>query len=132
MGGGETKRRGPRGAAIGGPEGHNGQVRDAPRAFEPLSPAIFVAIDGAVAVLVAILVIPGLGRALRRSLPWLTPCVVRSLVALTVVAHGAETIAAARLARSRGLDWRPWALQTALVGFPSLLALRRLDGGLEG
>jgi hypothetical protein len=107
-------------------------VRDAPQAFEPLDPAVFVAVDGAVAVLVAILVIPGLGRVLRRMLPWLTPAVVRSLLALTVVAHGTEAISAARMARIRGLDWRPWALQTALVGFPSLLALMGLDGGLEG
>ena len=40
--------------------------------------------------------------------------------------HAAESVAAALLARRRGLPspWR-WQLQTFIVGFPSLLALRK-------
>jgi len=96
--------------------------------FTPLAPRWFVVIDGAVGVLVAAALSATVGRRLRRVLPFLTPVVVRALLIFTVLAHAGEAATAARLARSRGLDWRPWALQTALVGFPSLLALRSLEG----
>jgi Transmembrane protein 254 len=51
-----------------------------------------------------------------------------SLVGLligTVVIHTVEASAAGRVARRRGLSAGGWRTQTFVVGFPSLLALRR-------
>ena len=39
--------------------------------------------------------------------------------------HLAEAVAAGRMAKRRGISPRGWRLQTLVVGFPSLLALRR-------
>ena len=46
----------------------------------------------------------------------------------TAVIHAAEALAAGRMARRRGLPARGWRLQTFVVGFPSLRALRRAGG----
>ena len=43
----------------------------------------------------------------------------------TVVIHTVEAFAAGRVARRRGLPPAGWRTQTFVVGFPSLLALRR-------
>ena len=51
--------------------------------------------------------------------------VLQALLVGTAVIHAAEAIAAGRRAKRRGLDPRGWRLQTFVVGFPSLLALRR-------
>jgi Domain of unknown function (DUF4499) len=51
--------------------------------------------------------------------------VLQAMLVGTAVIHAAEAVAAGRRARRRGLDPRGWRLQTLVVGFPSLLALRR-------
>ena len=43
----------------------------------------------------------------------------------TAVIHVTEALAAGRMAKRRGLSPRGWRLQTLVVGFPSLRALRR-------
>jgi hypothetical protein len=43
----------------------------------------------------------------------------------TAVVHAAEAVAAGRMAKRRGLAPGGWRLQTLIVGFPSLRALRR-------
>ncbi|MFZ0251707.1 MAG: DUF4499 domain-containing protein [Acidimicrobiales bacterium] len=43
----------------------------------------------------------------------------------TAVIHAVEAVAAGRMAKRRGLSPRGWRLQTFVVGFPSLLSLRR-------
>jgi Domain of unknown function (DUF4499) len=43
----------------------------------------------------------------------------------TAVIHVTEAIVAGRMAKRRGLSPRAWRLQTLVVGFPSLRALRR-------
>ena len=51
-----------------------------------------------------------------------------ALVALligTAVIHTVEAVAAGRVARRRGLSAPGWRAQTFVVGFPSLLALRK-------
>jgi hypothetical protein len=58
------------------------------------------------------------------SLPSRQTC-QRMLVG-TAVIHAAEAMLAGRLARRRGLSPRGWRGQTFVVGFPSLLALRRV------
>jgi hypothetical protein len=43
----------------------------------------------------------------------------------TAVIHVTEAIVAGRMAKRRGLSPRGWRLQTLVIGFPSLRALRR-------
>jgi hypothetical protein len=50
---------------------------------------------------------------------------LRALLAATAVIHAAEALAAGRIAKKRGLPVRGWRRQTLVVGFPSLLALRK-------
>ena len=45
----------------------------------------------------------------------------------TAAIHVAEAVVAGRMARRRGLSPRGWRSQTLTVGFPSLLALRRIQ-----
>lgn len=52
---------------------------------------------------------------------------LRGLLAATAVIHVTEAVVAGRMARRRGLPRRGWQLQTLVVGFPSLRALRRSD-----
>jgi hypothetical protein len=47
------------------------------------------------------------------------------LLVATAVIHTVEALAAGRIARRRGLPAGGWGAQTFVVGFPSLLALRR-------
>jgi hypothetical protein len=56
--------------------------------------------------------------------------VLRGMLAGTAVIHAAEALAAARVARRRGLSAWGWGGQTLVVGFPSLLALRRASAHL--
>jgi hypothetical protein len=51
--------------------------------------------------------------------------VLQSMLVGTAVIHITEALAAGRIARRRGLPAREWRWQTFIVGFPSLLALRR-------
>jgi hypothetical protein len=60
----------------------------------------------------------------------------RGMLVGTAVIHVAEAMLVGRAARRRGLSPRGWRGQTLLVGFPSLLALRRVrrtspDGDTE-
>ncbi len=50
---------------------------------------------------------------------------LQALLAATAVIHTVEALAAGPMARRRGLPPRGWRLQTFVVGFPSLRALRR-------
>jgi Transmembrane protein 254 len=50
---------------------------------------------------------------------------LQGLLVGTAVIHAAEAVVAGRMARRRGLSPRGWRLQTLVVGFPSLLAMRR-------
>ncbi len=50
---------------------------------------------------------------------------LQALLIATAVIHATEAMAAGRMARRRGLSPRGWRLQTFVVGFPSLLSLRR-------
>jgi hypothetical protein len=50
---------------------------------------------------------------------------LRTLLAATAVIHISEAAVAGRLAARKGLPRRGWVVQTFVVGFPSLLALRR-------
>jgi hypothetical protein len=54
---------------------------------------------------------------------------LQALLVATAVIHAGEALAAGRMARRRGLRPGGWRLQTLVVGFPSLLALRRTTSG---
>jgi len=51
--------------------------------------------------------------------------VLRTMLLGTAVIHAGEAVMAGRMASRRGLSRRGWMLQTLVVGFPSLLALRQ-------
>jgi hypothetical protein len=50
---------------------------------------------------------------------------LQGLLVGTAVVHAVEAVVAGRMAGRRGLPARGWRAQTLVVGFPSLLALRR-------
>jgi hypothetical protein len=87
----------------------------------------FLLLDGGIVVLTRLAFNrPAYDRALGVSGNRLPPReVLYSLLAATAVIHAAEAVAAGRMARRRGLSPRGWRLQTLIVGFPSLRALRR-------
>jgi hypothetical protein len=49
---------------------------------------------------------------------------LQALLIGAAVIHVTEALVAGRMAKRRGLSPRGWRLQTLVVGFPSLLALR--------
>ena len=53
---------------------------------------------------------------------------LQALLIGTAVVHATEALAAGRMAKRHGLSPRGWRLQTFIVGFPSLLSLRRSIG----
>jgi hypothetical protein len=50
---------------------------------------------------------------------------LQALLVGATALHAGEALVAGRMARRRGLPSRGWRLQTLIVGFPSLLALKR-------
>jgi Domain of unknown function (DUF4499) len=87
----------------------------------------FAALDGGIAALAILSSVEGAYDAVAEVSPAPFPSrrALRGLLAGAVVIHLAEAVAAGRIARRRGLRPGGWAFQTLLVGFPSLLALRR-------
>jgi len=99
------------------------------RARRPVAPSVgwFVLLDGGLALLAVLGVSPGAHEAVGRRVPLPPRWALRRLLVGALALHVAEGAVAARLARRRGLDPGPWALQTMVVGFPSLRILRSLD-----
>jgi Domain of unknown function (DUF4499) len=52
---------------------------------------------------------------------------LQALLITTAAIHATEAVVAGRMAKRRGLSPRGWRLQTLVLGFPSLLSLRRTD-----
>lgn len=88
----------------------------------------FALLDGGIVALFVFSLSDGAHRAVSESGPAPLPPqrVLRGMLAGTALIHAVEAMVAARGARRRGLDAGSWARQTFAVGFPSLLALRRL------
>ncbi|HEY1650336.1 MAG TPA: DUF4499 domain-containing protein [Acidimicrobiales bacterium] len=87
----------------------------------------FLLLDGGI-VLLARLALnrPSYVRAGEMSGDKLPPQeVLQTLLAATAVIHVGEALVAGRMARRRGLSPGGWRLQTLIVGFPSLGALRK-------
>ncbi len=97
-----------------------------PTAVVRPAPGWFVLLDGGVVTLTALVVSPRLDARARQVVPLPSRPVMRALLVGTVVAHVGEAAAAHRTARRHGLPAGAWARQTFAVGFPSLLALRRV------
>ena len=100
-----------------------------PKRSDVVRPSLlwFVLLDGGI-LLLARLALSGSAhrRGTEISRGSLPPReVLQTLLAATAVIHAGEALAAGRMARRRGLSPRGWRLQTFVVGFPSLLALRR-------
>jgi hypothetical protein len=100
-----------------------------PKRSDVVRPSLlwFLLLDGGI-VLLARLALSG--RAHRRgtelSRGGLPPReVLQALLVATACIHAGEALAAGRMAQRRGLSPRGWRLQTFIVGFPSLLAMRR-------
>jgi Domain of unknown function (DUF4499) len=93
----------------------------------------FAALDGGIVALVALSASERAYVTVKASSPGPFPSrgALRALLAGTAVIHLVEAAAAGRNARRRGLATRGWAFQTLLVGFPSLLALRRVPMPVE-
>ncbi|HEY3843206.1 MAG TPA: DUF4499 domain-containing protein [Acidimicrobiales bacterium] len=89
--------------------------------------AWFALLDGGIVGLAVLSASEGTHSRVSDAVPTGLPPrrVLRGMLVGTAVIHAAEAVAAGRSARRRGLPARGWAFQTFLVGFPSLLALRR-------
>jgi len=87
----------------------------------------FVLLDGGLVVLTALaLRKPAYDAANEVTGDALPPReVLQAMLVGTAVIHAGEALVAGAVARRRGLGSRGWRLQTFVVGFPSLLALRR-------
>lgn len=86
--------------------------------------AWFAVLDGSLALLGLLALFPGLARTVRKRAPIPPQSALRAIFFAAIVVHLGEGAAAWALARKKGLNPGPWALQTTIVGFPSLLALR--------
>lgn len=87
--------------------------------------AWFAVLDGGVAVLTVLALSPSAHAAVQERTPLPSRPALKGLLGLTAVLHVGEALVARRTASRHGLPLRHWTRQTFLVGFPSLLALRR-------
>jgi hypothetical protein len=89
----------------------------------------FFLLDGGLALLCAVACSDRAYRRVAGVGPLPRQSALRRLLGVAAAVHVVEAIAAARGARRRAMPVRGWTLQTLLVGFPSLLALRRAPDG---
>lgn len=85
----------------------------------------FAILDGGVVALTVQALSPTAHAKAQAKVPLPSRTALQGLMGVTAVLHVGEALQARRLARRHGFPPRPWALQTLVVGFPSLLALRR-------
>lgn len=89
------------------------------------APAWFVVLDGGVVALTVLSLSPTAYAAARARTPLPSRAALQALLGATAVLHVGEAAYARRTARALDLDVAGWTRQTFVVGFPSLLALRR-------
>ena len=87
----------------------------------------FVLLDGGIVTLTALAASEEAHRAASEASPVGLPDrpTLRRMLVATAAIHVGEALVAHRIARRHGLAAGAWARQTFVVGFPSLLALRR-------
>jgi hypothetical protein len=99
----------------------------------PVRPSLlwFLLLDGGIIVMIKLVVSQqAYDRLNDLSGEKLPPrSTLRAMLAGTAVIHLAEALAAGRMAKRRGLAPGGWRRQTFVVGFPSLLALRKASRG---
>jgi hypothetical protein len=86
----------------------------------------FVLLDGGIAILTLLVASTQAYDAVRKQVPLPSRPGLRAMLAATALIHGFEARHAVRTARRHGLPPGRWAAQTFVVGFPSLVQLRRL------
>jgi Domain of unknown function (DUF4499) len=87
--------------------------------------AWFVAFDGGIAALTVLALSPSAHAAAQARAPLPARSTLQGLLGVAVALHVGEAVVAHRTAARHGLPAAPWTRQTFVVGFPSLLALRR-------
>ena len=94
----------------------------------------FAVLDGGIVTLILLACHDGVSEAVTHlsPVPLPTQSLARRLLIGTAAIHLVEGLVAARVARRGGLPSRGWGAQTFVVGFPSLLALRRRLADGEG
>jgi hypothetical protein len=95
------------------------------------SPFWFLLLDGGIIVMIKLVLSQSAYDRLHElSGERLPPrSTVRAMLAGTAAIHLVEALAAGRIAKRRGLAPGGWRVQTFVVGFPSLLALRKASHG---
>ena len=83
-------------------------------------------LDGGIAILALLASSSQVYDAVRKQVPLPSRPGLRAMLVGTAVIHAVEARHAARTARRHGLPPGRWAAQTCVVGFPSLVELRRL------
>jgi len=88
----------------------------------------FVLLDGGLIALAALSASASLHAKASEAAPTPLPpqSALRKLLAGAALTHVGEGLIGARMASRRGLPKRGWALQTLVVGFPSILQLRKI------
>jgi hypothetical protein len=89
--------------------------------------AWFVVLDGPLALLGLLVLSPRLAAKARKLLPMPSDALLRVTFFGAIAVHIGEGTLAWSMARKKGLPAGPWAAQTAVVGFPSLVALRAAE-----
>jgi hypothetical protein len=89
---------------------------------------LFLLLDGGIALLIQLALNKDLHQEIQDKHDDLLPShgAIKGLLAGTAVIHTGEALVAGRMAAKRGLPRRGWMLQTFIVGFPSLSALRKV------
>jgi hypothetical protein len=107
-----------------GAPGPSVPVMSAPR---PARPALawFVGFDGGIAALTVLALSPSAHAAVQARAPLPSRPALQGLLGVAVALHVGEAVVAHRTAARHGLPVAHWTRQTFVVGFPSLLALRR-------
>ncbi len=106
---------------------------DQPSAFDRFErPALvwYLLFEPGIAAMVVLSVSDRAYAAAAELVPVPPRQVIRALAVGTVVLHVGESIAAYRMARHRGMNGsaRRWAVDAAIVGFPSLLKMAKVAG----
>jgi hypothetical protein len=97
-----------------------------PAGFARPATGWFLLLDGGIAILTLLASSNQVYDAVRKQVPLPSRPGLRAMLAGTAVIHALEARHAARTARRHGLPPGRWAAQTCVVGFPSLVQLRRL------
>lgn len=86
----------------------------------------FLLLDGGIVALTALSASEEAHAKVSEVVPLPARSKLRQMLGFTVGLHVVEALVAGRAARKHDLPAGRWARQTFVVGFPSLLALRRL------